>query len=79
MNQEHDKYKIASSSLDTGSSTGNYVDPFALMELQDNVSVAVSKVESLHKSVAQLDSKLDAKVSGLNTKLDAILKSLSDV
>ena len=39
----------------------------------------ISKVESLDKSVAQLDSKIDAKLSGLDTKLDAILHSLFEV
>ena len=43
------------------------------------MSAAVSKVESLDKLVAQLDSKLNAKVSSFDTKLDVILLSLSKV
>lgn len=79
MNQTNDKAKFESSTSDMGSSVKNFVDPFALLELRDNFSAVVSKVESSNKSFTQLDSKLDAKVFGLNTKLDVILLSLSKV
>lgn len=79
VHYESDKSKYENSILDTGSLVESYVDLFALLELWDNVSAAFSEVESLDKSVAQLNSKLDAKVSGLETKLDAILLSLTEV
>ena len=62
-----------------GSSTGNYDDPFDLLEFRDNVFVTIKKIESIETSVAGLDAKVDAKVSGLESKLDAILLSLSEV
>ena len=39
----------------------------------------ISKVNSLDKTVAQLDVKLDQKVTSLDSKLDVILKSLSEI
>lgn len=79
VNKGGDKDKSESSTSDTRSSAENYANPFVLLELEDNISVTMSKVESLDKSVAQIDSKIDAKVSSLDTKLDAILHSLSEM
>ncbi|CAI9263876.1 unnamed protein product [Lactuca saligna] len=52
-------------------------DPLALLELRYNVASAISKVDSLDKKVAGLDSMIDKKLTSLNFKLELILKSLS--
>lgn len=43
------------------------------------MSASISKVDSIDKYVARLDSKINAKVFSLDTKLDAILLSLFEV
>lgn len=67
--------KSESSTLDTVSSSKNIADLFALLELQDNVVCPISTVDSLDNIVAQLESKLDKKVSSLDSKLEPILKN----
>lgn len=69
INQEEDKAKSRTSPSDIGSSTSNYVDLFALLELWDNVSDAVKKVESIETFVDGLDAKIDEK--GFLSKLQA--------
>ena len=71
--------KSESSISNTGSSDENIVDPCSHLELRDNMATTASKVDSIDKSVAQLDSKLDEKVSILDSKLDVILQSLSEI
>lgn len=68
--------KSESSTLDTVSSSKNIADLFALLELQDNVVCPISTVDSLDNIVAQLESKLDKKVSSLDSKLEPILKNI---
>lgn len=55
----------------------NIGDTFPYLELRDNVSSYVSKVDSDDQKVACLDLKLDQKVKYLDSKLDLILNSLS--
>lgn len=61
------------SDFDSESSAGDYVDPFALLEIRIHVSDTMLKVSSVESSVTEINTKLDQKVSGL----DAILRSLS--
>lgn len=74
-----DDKKSESSTSDIGSSDENISNPFALLELWDNVAASVSKVDSLDKTIAQLDSKIDQKVTNLESKLELIFKSLSEI
>lgn len=82
VNQEAHQTKSRNSTSNTRSSVGNYVDPFALLELWDNVSITMKKVDAIKTFVVGLNNKIDVKVSGievsgLESKLDAILLSLS--
>lgn len=45
------------------------------MELLDNVFVTVKKVKSIETYMAGLDAKINVKVSGLDSKPDAMLNS----
>ena len=45
-NLDDDKNKSRTSTSDTGSSAGNYVDPFALLELQYNIYDTMKKVDA---------------------------------
>ena len=63
--------------FDSESSAGEYIDPFSLLEIQTNVSDTMQKVASIETSVTNLNTKMDQKVSGLDSKLDVILQSLS--
>ncbi|XP_023753322.1 uncharacterized protein LOC111901670 [Lactuca sativa] len=65
------------SDSDSESSIGDHVDPFALLEIRTNVSDTMAKVSSVETSVTELNLKLDQKVSGIDSKLDTILQSLS--
>lgn len=71
--------KFKSSTLDTGSSDENNAHSFSLLELRDNLASVFSKVKSLDKYVAKLDSKLDQKLTSLDSKRELIFKSLSAV
>ena len=79
INKSGKKSKSQSSTSDNEASAKNLVDPFFVLELRDKISAIISKVEFLDKLFAMLDSKIDAKVSSLETKPDAILQSLSEV
>lgn len=79
MYQEGYQAKSRNSTSDTGSSAGNYDDPFVLLELRHKISTTIKKVELIETSIAGLDAKVDAKVSSLDSKLDAIFLSLSEV
>lgn len=68
-NGDEDDKKLESSTSDTGSSDENIEHPFALLELQDNLASCVSQVDSLDKTVANLDSKIDQKVTSVDSKL----------
>lgn len=48
------------------------------MDIQVNVSDAMKKVHTLETLEASLNSKIDEKVFGLDSKLEAILSSLSE-
>ncbi|XP_023739640.1 uncharacterized protein LOC111887699 [Lactuca sativa] len=65
------------SDSDSESSAGDYVDPFALLEIRTNISDTMQKVASVETSVMELNSMMDQKVFGLDSKLDAILQTLS--
>lgn len=52
---------------------GDYIEPFALLEIQTIMSDMMKKVSLIERSVTELTTKMDQKVSGLDTKLDAIL------
>ncbi|CAI9286875.1 unnamed protein product [Lactuca saligna] len=67
--------KSESSTSDTNSSDENIVDLLVMLEIRDNMARAISKFDSLHKIVPQLKSKLDSKVSSLDSKHELILKS----
>lgn len=72
-----DQCHLQHSDSDSESSAGDYVDPFALLKILTNVSDTMQKLAYVETSVTELNSKLDQKVSGLDSKLDAILHSLS--
>ena len=61
------------SDSDSKSSAGDYIDPFALIEIQTNVSDTMKKVSCIETSFTELNTKLDQKVFGLDSKLDVIL------
>lgn len=77
VNQGAHQTKSRNSTSDTRSSVGNYVDPFAFLELWENVSITMKKVDAIKTFVASINTKIDAKVYGLESKLDAILLTLS--
>ncbi|CAI9296547.1 unnamed protein product [Lactuca saligna] len=66
--KEYVDHKSKTSTSDTGSSDENIVDPFALLELRDNVAIAYSEV-----------GKVTQQVAGLKSKLDLVLKSMSEI
>lgn len=70
--QEHDH-----SGDSTGSSACNHIDPFALVEIQNNISLTMQTVNTIEASVSGLNNKLEEKVSGLDSILDFILSSIN--
>ncbi|CAI9271093.1 unnamed protein product [Lactuca saligna] len=78
-NGDADDKKSESFTSNTGSSDENIADPFSLLELQDNFAAAVSKVDSLDKVVAHINSKADQKVTSFDSKLELIIKSLFEI
>lgn len=76
-NQEVEKNKSRDSTSNTRSFAGNYVDQFALLEIRDSISGTMKKVNAIEAFVDGLNTRLDVKVFGLDSKLDAILNSLS--
>lgn len=67
-NKDDVDHKSKSSTLDTRSSDENTTDPFALLELRDNVATENSTVDKVTQQVADLESKLVL-----------VLKSLSEI
>lgn len=78
MNIGDDKNTSQTSTSETGSSAGNYVDIFTLLEVRENVSGTMKKFNAIVTFVAGLNAKIDDMVSGLDSKIDSILKSLSE-
>ena len=76
---DNNDHKFETSTSYPRSYDENIMDPFALLELRDNVASVVSHVNSLDKIVAKLDSNLNQKVTSLDSKLALILKSLSEI
>ena len=79
VNLKPAKNKLQDSTSYTGSSAGNYIDSFALLEIQSNVFDTMKKVDTIETTMAGLNSKIDEKAFRLESKLDAILQSLSEV
>lgn len=64
--QEAAKHTPHDSTSDTGSSAGNYIDPFALLEIHSNVSDTITKVNTLEALVAGNNTKTDDEVFGID-------------
>lgn len=71
VNPEHNH-----SNDSTGSSAGKHINPFTLLDIQANVFDTMKKVDTIKAYVSGINSKLDEKVSGLDSNLDVILHSL---
>ena len=77
VNLKPKKAKPQDSTSDTGYSTGNYIDLFALLDILENVSDTINNVDTIEKTIAEINTMIDEKVSGLDSKLDASHQSLS--
>ena len=67
------KEKPQHSNSVTGSSAGDYINLFALLKIHTNVSNTMKKVSCIETSVTELNTKIDQKVSRLDSKLDVII------
>ncbi|CAI9285950.1 unnamed protein product [Lactuca saligna] len=76
---KEDEKKLESSTLDIGSSDKNIVDPLGFLKHRDNITATKSKVDNTDIKLSSLDTKLNQKVTGLDSKLELILKSLSEI
>nr|KAJ0216936.1 hypothetical protein LSAT_V11C300102220 [Lactuca sativa] len=74
---ESPKHTPQPSNSDNGSPARNRIDPFARLDIQSSVADTMKKVTTLETFVAELNNKIDAKVFEMDSKIDAILKSLS--
>lgn len=71
--------KSKSSTSDIRSTIENIADPFALLELWLNTTSENSKFDKFDQKVVNLDTKLDHKFAGVDSKHELILKSLYEI
>lgn len=71
VNPDHNHSNDSTSSL-----AGKHIDPFSLLDIQANVFDTMKKVDTIEAYVSGINSMLDEKFSGLDSKLDVILHSL---